>query len=173
MFETPRLRLRALTEQDAPFILELVNDPDWLGNIGDRGVHSLDDAVGYITNGPMASYAAHGFGLWCVERRDTGAAIGMCGLLRRAVLPQVDIGYALMPSARGFGFAFEAAHATIQRARTVYGLAGVLAVVSPHNAASIRLLERLGMHAAGMRRLTPDAAEVMLFELSFAPPEEP
>lgn len=167
MFETPRLRLREFTELDAPFIHALVNDPDWLRYIGDRQVHSIDDAIGYLRAGPMASYVEHGFGLWCVEHRATGEAVGMCGLLRRPTLPGVDIGYALLPAARGRGIAFEAASATIERARTVHALPSVLAIVSPENAASIRLLERLGMQLVGPRALTPDTPPVLLFECSF------
>ena len=64
--ETARLRIARLTTDDAPFILGLVNDPDFLRYIGDRGVRSLEDAVAYITNGPLASYARHGFGLYLV-----------------------------------------------------------------------------------------------------------
>ena len=75
---TERLTIRLLTPADAPFILELVNQPSWLRNIGDRNVHSLDEAVGYLEKGPMASYARHGFGLWCVERTADRTPVGIC-----------------------------------------------------------------------------------------------
>ena len=65
--ETLRLRIRELTPADAPFILTLLNDPDFLRNIGDRNVRTLEDARRYIEAGPMASYARHGFGLCHVE----------------------------------------------------------------------------------------------------------
>jgi len=67
--ETERLRLRRLTADDAPFILELLNDPDFLRNIGDRGVRTEADARGYILDGPVASYERHGFGLYLVGVR--------------------------------------------------------------------------------------------------------
>ena len=60
ILQTPRLRLRELVEDDAPFILELLNEPSFIANIGDRGVRTLDDAVGSIRKGPVDSYARHG-----------------------------------------------------------------------------------------------------------------
>ena len=147
--ETPRLRLRALDEGDADFALELLNDPDFIANIGDKGVRTREDARAYLCNGPLASYAAHGFGLWGVEPREGGALLGMCGLLKRDWLDAPDIGYAFLPSARGRGVAREAAEATLALARTRLGATRVLAIVNPDNAASIRLLEQVGFVADG------------------------
>lgn len=151
--ESQRLRLRALDEADAAFALELLNDPDFLAHIGDKGVRTLDDALAYLRNGPLASYAAHGFGLWGVEPREGGALLGMCGLLQRDWLDAPDIGYAFLPAARGRGIAREAAAATLALARSNFGAARVLAIVNPDNAASIRLLEGIGFVADG--RVTP------------------
>lgn len=160
--ETERLELRELAAPDAAFILELVNDPDWLRNIGDRGVRSLDDARAYIANGPAASYARFGFGLWRVRVKDTPEAIGICGLLKRDTLDDVDIGFAFLPAARGKGYALEAAKATLDCARDRVGLTRVVGIVSPHNAASITLLERLGMRFE--RTLTtPDKLDTALY----------
>jgi ribosomal-protein-alanine N-acetyltransferase len=147
--ESDRLRLRVLDEGDAAFALELLNDPDFLAHIGDKGVRTLDDAVAYLRNGPLASYAAHGFGLWGVEPREGGALFGMCGLLQRDWLDAPDIGYAFMPSARGYGIAREAAAATLAVARSRFAARKVLAIVNPDNVASIRLLEGVGFVADG------------------------
>ena len=65
---------------DAPFIYELVNDPDWLRYIGDKNVHSMDDAKQYILDGPIASYAKHGFGLYLIRLKNERTRIGICGL---------------------------------------------------------------------------------------------
>ncbi len=143
--QTDRLILRRLCADDAAFILELVNDPDWLRYIGDKGVRNLDDARGYIENGPVASYARHGFGLWRVERRDDGTPIGMCGLIKRDTLEDVDIGFAYLPRFRGCGYAREAARATLAYAAESIGLRRVVAITSPDNAASGRLLEAIGL----------------------------
>ncbi len=94
--ETERLRLRELTADDAAFVMELVNEPAWLRFIGDRNVHSLDDARGYIAKGPIVSYGRNGFGLWAVELSASGEAIGMCGLVRRQALEHVDLGFAFL-----------------------------------------------------------------------------
>ena len=145
VIETPRLILRHLTLDDAPFILELLNDPDWLRHIGDKNVHSLDDARAYLTNGPIDMVARLGFGLLAVERRDDAAIIGMCGLIKRDTLEDVDIGFAFLPAYRGAGYAQEAAEATLAWGREALGLPRIVAIVSPKNAASAKLLERCGL----------------------------
>jgi RimJ/RimL family protein N-acetyltransferase len=146
---TGRLRLRELREDDAAFALALLNDPDFLRHIGDKGVRTLDDAVGYLRSGPLASYAAHGHGLWGVEALDTGELLGMSGLLRRDWLSSPDLGYAFLPTARGRGIASEAARAVLGVARSRFAMPRVVAIVSPENAASIRLLEGVGFVADG------------------------
>jgi [ribosomal protein S5]-alanine N-acetyltransferase len=144
--ETPRLRLRRLhADADRQFILSLVNEPSWLENIGDRGVRSLDDARAYIANGPLASYAKHGFGLFCVELRESGEAIGMCGLIKRDWLEEVDVGFAFFPKYWGKGYAYESAAGVIEWAREACGVRRVAGIVKPGNLASIRVLEKLGM----------------------------
>src|SRR5262245_572037 len=101
--ESNRLRVRYLDPAvDAPFILKLLNEPSFLENIGDRGVRTLDDAKRYMTEGPLASYARHGFGLFCVELKELARGteavpIGMCGLLKRDWLPDPDVGFAFFP----------------------------------------------------------------------------
>ncbi len=71
IIETDRLILRHLSANDAPFILELLNDPSFIQNIGDRGVRTIADAEAYITKGPVASYKKNGFGLeLVVTQRD-------------------------------------------------------------------------------------------------------
>jgi [ribosomal protein S5]-alanine N-acetyltransferase len=161
--ETQRLVLRRLTLSDAPFILELLNDPDWLRFIGDKGVRTLDDARNYILTGPMASYAKHGFGLFLVESKEDDAPVGLCGLLKREVLDDVDVGYAFLPRHRGRGYALEAAGATLAFARESVGLTRVAAITNPENARSIRVLERLGLVFERMVRLSEGAPEIRFY----------
>jgi RimJ/RimL family protein N-acetyltransferase len=142
--ETTRLRLREFTEQDAAFILELVNEPEWLRFIGDRNVHSLADAQGYIARGPVASYAQHGFGLWAVDLRATAESLGMCGLIRRDSLPHADLGFAFLARHRGHGYAREAAAAAVALAREAFHLPRLLAITDPDNSASRAVLEHAG-----------------------------
>jgi len=145
VLETPRLALRRLAAGDAPFILELVNVPAFLHNIGDRGVRSLEDARTYIASGPVASYERHGFGLWHVALRADDTPIGICGLLKRDTLEHVDIGFAFLPAWWGKGYAREAAAAVIDYGTRTLGIPHIVAIVSPANAASIRVLEHIGM----------------------------
>lgn len=154
--DTDRLSLRHLALTDAEFILELVNDPDWLHYIGDRGIHTEDAARDYITHGPRAMYAQFGFGLYRVELREGGIPIGLCGLVKRDWLDDVDIGFALLPAYRGQGYAHEAAASTLNHGRNALGLTRIAAIVSPDNADSIRLLERLGLRFE--RMVTPPSA---------------
>jgi RimJ/RimL family protein N-acetyltransferase len=163
--ETPRLRLRRLVADDAPQVRALLNEPSFLAHIGDRGVRSDEDARRYIEHGPQAMYERHGFGLWHVSLRDGGEFIGMCGLLRRDHLPAVDIGYALLPQFWGAGFAFEAASATLRQAAEKFRLPRVVAIVSPHNTGSIRLLEKLGM-TYERQHLAPEGDEVALYGIT-------
>lgn len=162
--ETPRLILRRLEERDAEFVFTLVNDSAWLQFIGDKGVRTLDDARAYLRNGPLDMYAKHGHGLYCVETKVDGGAIGMCGLIKRDTLPDVDLGYAFLPQARGGGYAFEAASATMTYARETLDLQRILAIVSPGNARSIALLEKLGFRFEKALRLPPkEEQETLLY----------
>lgn len=147
--ETPRLRLRQLCLEDAPFIRELLMDPAWKRFIGDRGELSLEQARSYLETGPIASYARHGHGLWLCELRDTAEPIGICGLIRREGLSDVDLGFAFMPAYRGRGYAREAAEATLSYGFAKLLLPCIVAITSPDNARSAHLLEQLGFVSAG------------------------
>jgi RimJ/RimL family protein N-acetyltransferase len=163
ILRTPRLQLRELAPRDAPFILVLLNEPSFIQNIGDRGVRSLEDAHAYLINGPIASYMRHGFGLYLVELVGREEPIGICGILQREALPDPDIGFAFLPAYWGQGFAFEAAAAVRSYARRELGVGRLLAITSPRNDASIRLLEKLGFRFEGMTRLGNDETELKVF----------
>jgi ribosomal-protein-alanine N-acetyltransferase len=163
--ETERLRMQRLTLDDAPFILALVNEPSWLQFIGDKGVRTLDDARAYLAKGTLEHYARCGFGPLRVELKSTGDVIGICGLIKRPTLEDVDLGFAYFPRYWGHGYAFEAAAAVLAAGRETLGLKRIVALTAPQNEKSGRLLERLGMKFEGLRRLTPDAPESKLFAL--------
>jgi [ribosomal protein S5]-alanine N-acetyltransferase len=143
--ETTRLVLRPFMLDDAAFIVELLNSPGWQRWIGDRKVHTIDDAQIYLRNGPIKQQAEYGYALWAVDRRADGTTVGMCGLVRREGLPDADIGYALLPQHERQGYAREAAQATLDFAFRTADLARVLAITDPANAASSRLLESIGL----------------------------
>jgi RimJ/RimL family protein N-acetyltransferase len=161
--QTPRLAIRPFTDGDAAFVVELLNDPDWLRFIGERNVRTPDDARTYLRDKIHAAQARHGFALWAVERRDDGAAIGMCGLVRREGLADVDLGYAFLPAARGQGFAREAASAVLARAFGPLRLQRVVAITSIDNAASGRVLEAVGMRFEQRLRLVGHDADSLLY----------
>lgn len=163
MLQTERLTLRNLTVEDAPFILELLNEPSFIQNIGDRGVRTLDDACRYLQNGPLASYRQHGFGLLAVELKATGAAMGMCGLIKRDNLPDVDIGFAFLPRYWGKGYAHEAAAAVMRYGRDVIKLDRIVAIVSPGNNGSINVLRKLGLTFERMLPWPDDRSEIELY----------
>ena len=163
IIETDRLRLRRLSVDDVEFILRLLNEPSFIQNIGDRGVRTVDDARGYIVKGPITSYEKFGFGLWMVETKSPVAPIGICGLLKRDALEDVDIGYALLPEFWSQGYALEAASAVVLYAREKLGLKRVAAVTNSDNQSSIRLLEKMGFKYERMVRLSEDSAEIKLF----------
>lgn len=163
VLETDRLTLRHFTLEDAPFILRLLNEPSFLANIGDKGVRTEEDARQHLCDGPLASYAAHGFGLWGVVLAANGRLIGMCGLLRRPTLDAPDLGYAFLPEYWGAGYAVEAADGVVAHARDVLGLTTLLAIASLDNEASIRVLRRVGYHEIGEVTLAGATSPVRLF----------
>jgi RimJ/RimL family protein N-acetyltransferase len=167
IIETERLFIRHLSADDAPFILELLNEPSFIKNIADRGVRTLDNARAYIAEGPVASYEYNGFGLSVVELKETGERIGMCGLIRRDTLEDVDIGYALFPRFWGKGYAREAAAAMLDYGHKNFGLNRIVAITSPDNDDSIRVLESIGFQFERIIPFPDDNNPVKLFAHTF------
>jgi len=151
---TPRLTLRRLTEADAVFYCRLVNDPAWLRNIGNRNLPTPEAAAEFIRAKTLPGYAALGFGMYLVETNADGTPLGLAGLVKRDTLPGPDIGFAFLPEYRGQGYALEAARAVVGHARTL-GMTRLLAIVSPGNEASCRLLEKLGFIVEGRVQANP------------------
>lgn len=161
--ETERLLLTELTDDDAAFILGLVNVPSFLRYIGDRGVRTLDDARRYVRQGPVASYEQYGYGLLRMGLKPDGTPIGMCGVLRRDTLPEPDLGFSMLPAWWSRGYAYEAAAAVMAHARESAGVGRVLAITNVDNDPSIRLLGKLGFRFEKLLRLAEDPTELRLF----------
>ena len=145
ILETERLMIRHLTQDDGEFILELLNEPAFIRNIADRGVRTIAAAQAYIHNGPVESYAKNGFGLFAVELKETGIPIGMCGLIRRDVLPDVDIGYALLERYWNKGYAHEAAAAVLNYGYETIKLKRIVAITALDNDPSAKVLGKIGL----------------------------
>jgi len=172
--ETARLRLRELELDDAPFILELVNEPGWLRHIGDKHVATVEDATRYITNPVLRMYERYGYGLYLVESKDGREALGICGLIKRDSLDCPDLGFAFLERFWNHGYASEAARGALSHGRSVLGLARVLAIVSNDNQRSTRLLARLGFRFIHQMRIG-DGDEVDLYgvEVNASMPGDP
>lgn len=163
VLETDRLILRWVSLEDAEFILGLLNEPSWLRFIGDKGVRTVDDARAYILKGPVDMYSRLGFGLYLVALREEGFPIGMCGLIKREALEDVDIGFAFLPAYWGKGYAYEAGAAVMKYGEKVLGLNRIVAITSLDNDRSAKLLEKLGLRFEKMLKLSPGSEEVKLF----------
>lgn len=172
VLQTERLRLRWFDAErpgDAEFIHELLNEPSWLENIGDRNVHSTEDAKAFINDRLVAGCWFQGFGFWAVERKEDGAVLGMCGLIKRDSLPFVDVGYGFVPRAWGAGYAREAATACMRYGHEQLGLNTILGITSPTNTASQRVLEGIGLHHVETTVLEGETRETALFRWDAAP----
>jgi RimJ/RimL family protein N-acetyltransferase len=167
VIETERLLLREFTEEDAPFIYELLNSPGWLKYIGTRGIADLEAARKYIADIMVPSYEKNGFGFYMMVRKNDGAEMGMCGLIKRDSLEDVDIGFAILPEYEGKGCTGEAAAATLVYARDTLGLKRIAGITVSYNKGSIQLMEKLEMKFERMIRLPNDEEELMLYVKEF------
>lgn len=154
--ETSRLQIRWLDFDDAEFIFQLVNDPDWIRFIGDKGVSNFDDARNYIETGPVEMYRKYGFGLNRVALKANDKAIGICGILQRETLSEVDLGFAFLPDYRRQGYAFEASQAILEHGLKILGLQRIAAILSPQNMISANLLGKLGFRFEQNYQAEPD-----------------
>ena len=159
---TARLRLRPVDAGDAAFIFELLNEPGWLRFIGDRGIRTLDDALGYVQR-LRAARQTHGFALDAVTLNEGDTPIGICGLIKRDTLDDVDIGFAFLQRFASTGFASEAAAAVLAQGHGEFGLRRIVAITSPDNTASQRVLQKIGMRFEKQLRLGDDDAASCLF----------
>jgi [ribosomal protein S5]-alanine N-acetyltransferase len=163
VLQTERLQLRCFDEGDADFILTLLNDPGWLQHIGDRGVRSADDARAWIATRLIEPYQRLGFGFWAVQRRGDPELLGLCGLFKRDTLPEVDVGYAFLPRHRGQGYARESVQGCLRHGHEALGLKRILAITSPANVASQRVLESVGMRLEDRLRLEGEERETWVY----------
>lgn len=166
VLETERLVLRRFTLEDAPFVTELVNEPGWLRFIGDRDVHTPEQACAFIEKRLLAPYARLGFGFYRVELKRDSSPIGLCGLVRRDGLDDVDIGFGLLERSAGHGYAYEAAVETVRYAREELGLARLVAITRPDNQRSIALLDKLGMSFERALRLPGEQTDLSLYGMA-------
>jgi len=167
ILETERLILQQASPEDAGVILALLNDSAFIRNIGDRGIRTLDEARNYIQDRLVASYENYGFGMYLAVVKETGAPAGLCGLVKRVGLEDVDIGYALLPRHRSKGYATEASLAVKEYAKNTVRLKRLIAITNPDNQGSIRVLEKIGLEFEKMIKLSEDDIELKLYAIDF------
>ncbi|MDB4534666.1 GNAT family N-acetyltransferase [Vicingaceae bacterium] len=164
MIETDRLNLRLFDTNDSAFVFRLMNEPDWLRFIGDRGINSIDDAVVCIRDRLIASFAESGIGMYLVELKDTRVPVGMCGLIDRDSIEGIDLGFALLKEYEGNGYAYESAAAVMQNVPVELGIEKLSAITDSENESSIRLLEKLGFEFLRMVSVGDDQEPIKLYE---------
>ena len=140
-----------------------MNEPSWIQFIGDKGIKTRDDALRYLENGPIAMYQRMKFGLYAVELKERRELIGMCGLIKREALEDVDLGFAFLPEFWRNGYAFEAASAVMSYGKNALGLERIVAILSQDNLRSSRLLEKLGFRREGNFHFPPTDEELQLY----------
>nr|AIA15471.1 Acetyltransferase (GNAT) domain protein [uncultured bacterium] len=145
VLETERLVLRRMSGEDAEFIFDLLNQPSFIKYIGDRNVRTIEDARQYILSRFVASYKKFGYGFYLVELKQNKTPIGICGLVKRDTLPDVDIGFAFLPEYWSQGYAFESAQAVMDYARKDLKLERILAITTKDNHSSGKLLNKIGL----------------------------
>jgi RimJ/RimL family protein N-acetyltransferase len=162
---TERLVLRWFQEQDAAAVFELMNSPEWIEQIGDQRLGSVDAARDWIANSLSVPYWRNGHGFWAVERREDGAFLGTCGLglLDLPSGTDADVGFALLPRHCGKGYGREAAAACLRYGRDVLGFDRIVSTTLPSNAATIRVAMALGMTYEGTTKVAGDDDEVAVY----------
>ena len=163
--ETQRLILTKITEDDAPFILELMNTPGWLKFIGDRNIKTVSEARDYIKKNQLKCYEDYGFGYYKILLKSENLKpIGTSGLLKRDTLEHIDVGFSLLPNYYKKGYGFEAANTILNLAKTQFKIKTVCAITLPSNIASIRLLKKLGLSLKKEVKPFEDDETLLLFE---------
>ncbi|MBE71816.1 MAG: alanine acetyltransferase [Thalassospira sp.] len=143
--QTERTILREATHDDAPFILQLLNEPGWLRFIGDRNIHDLQAARDYIDLRFRENYDKLGFGMCVALEKQGQSPIGLIGFVKRDTLDAPDIGYAVTEAHQGKGYAYEVSSALINHGWHHYGFDKIYGYCLPENVASVRMLEKLGL----------------------------
>ena len=170
VLQSERLDLRWFNSDDAAFILQLLNEPSWLQHIGDRQVRTLQQAHEWLQTRLVSGYERQGMGFWAVCLRKQMEPIGLCGLIQRDTLPDVDVGYAFLPAFWGRGYAKEAAGACLRYGQEVLGLQRILAITGPDNQASQRVLAGLGMQLEQRCTLPGESRETLVYAWRPGPP---
>lgn len=161
-YRTERLILRPTSIDDAEMMLQLLNSPKYIQNIGDRGVRTREDAMRYIQERFEPHYNKHGFGSFTLIKKNTSEKIGTCGLYVRPGLEVPDIGFALFEDFENQGYGYESASHLIEKLSKDFHLEKVSAITSKTNLPSQKLIQKLGLRFK-KRVVLPNEDEELLY----------
>lgn len=164
-FETDRLFIRPVNSEDLEFIVRLFNTPKWHHYIGNRNVHSPEEAQRYIDEKMTPQLETLGYGNYTVLKKDDGQKIGTCGLYNREGLEDIDLGFAFLPQYEKQGFAYESSKRLLDAAFDEFAMDTVLAITTQDNFSSQRLLKKLGLHTDGLTTLPGSDEEIVLYKI--------
>jgi RimJ/RimL family protein N-acetyltransferase len=160
MLATARLLLRPVAADDLKPLSQIWSDSEVMRHMG-AGVR--DDAASRKRHRELMEHQGrHGFGKWAVVERSSGDVIGYCGIELYEGGPDVELGFSFARAAWGKGYATEAASRWLEHAFETLGFPRVIALVRASNAASIRVLEKLGMAHIGS--VSFDGRDWLLYE---------
>ena len=162
-FESERLFMRPTNTEDSHFIYALMTSPKWFKFIGDRNLSGVQDAVNYISTKMFPQLLKLGFGNYTVIRKEDQEKLGTVGVYDREGLEGLDIGFAFLPEFEQKGYAIESAQALKEFIKTEFGITYLKGITNKENAASQKLLLKLGLSFQKNIILTEEADEVMLF----------
>lgn len=162
-FESKRLWIRPTTEEDAELIYQLMNTPKFIQFVGDRHIHSIEDAEKYIQVKMLPQLHSLGFSNYSLITKIDGKKIGTCGLYNREGLDGVDIGFGLLPEFEGLGYGYESASTLMKAAFEDFGIEEIKAITTKDNFSSQRLLGKLGLEKIGTVRLPNEDCDLLLY----------
>jgi RimJ/RimL family protein N-acetyltransferase len=145
---TERLELRPMRREDEDALHAIWSHPSTLAALDFHDEYTLEMTRDRIAE-KRAHQAFHGFAIWTAVERATGEVVGDCGLQMLEGGPEVEVGWRTAPDRRGRGYASEAGRASLDVGFGEVGVRRVVAVTHPDNAASRRVMEKLGMTLVG------------------------
>ncbi len=164
IFSTSRLSIEEVDSSDREFIYGLLNSPNWLEFIGDRGIRTLPDAEAYIKESLQKSYEQNGYGLYKMVLKSTMTPIGLCGFLNRDYLDNPDLGFAILPKYEAKGYTSEAALEMIHYGFNELGFPTINAITTRDNLKSQRLLLKLGL--AEMDSINQEGVDYLVYSIT-------
>lgn len=167
---TARLTLRPFALEDVDEVHALWIDPDVRRYLWDDVViprERADEMVRAI----IAGFERNGRGMWLIHEKGVESPCGFCGFLPRKELDRAELIYGLAPSVWGRGYATESARAVMEYGFETLNLPKIAAAADVPNAASVRVLERLGMRF--VRREVVHGVDLLFYEIENTATESP